>query len=125
MDKEKLENAVRGRVAQLLTERKITENALAAGDAAAQKRLNRQLSPTLGHNAAITLDTLLRILAICPDVSADWLLRGTDTRQPASEYYNNINGENVGVKNDADVINRFLSIIEEKDRQIAQLIAKL
>lgn len=121
MDKEKLENAVRGRVAQLLTERKITENALAAGDAAAQKRLNRQLS----HNAGITLDTLLRILAICPDVSADWLLRGTDTRQPASEYYNNINGENVGVKNDADVINRFLSIIEEKDRQIAQLIAKL
>lgn len=121
MGKEKLENAVRGRVAQLLTERKITENALAAGDAAAQKRLNRQLS----HDAAITLDTLLRILAICPDVSADWLLRGADTRQPASEYYNNISGENVGVKNDADVINRFLSIIEEKDRQIAQLIAKL
>ena len=121
MDKEKLENAVRGRVAQLLAERKITENALAAGDAAAQKRLNRQLS----HSAVITLDTLLRVLTICPDVSADWLLRGTDTRQPASEYYNNINGENVGVKNDADVINRFLSIIEEKDRQIAQLIAKL
>ena len=121
MGKEKLENAVRGRVAQLLTERKITENALAAGDAAAQKRLNRQLS----HDAAITLDTLLRILAICPDGSADWLLRGADTRQPASEYYNNISGENVGVKNDADVINRFLSIIEEKDRQIAQLIAKL
>lgn len=116
-----MEKAVRGRVAQLLAERKITENALATGDAAAQKRLNRQLS----HNAAVTLDTLLRILEVCPDVSADWLLRGTDKGVSASEYYNNISGEKVVTRNDADVINRFLSIIEEKDRQIAQLIAKL
>ena len=58
-------------------------------------------------------------------MSADWLLRGADARQPASEYYNNISGENVGVKNDTATVNRFLSIIEEKDRQIAQLLQML
>ena len=63
---------VRARINLLLKEKGITQNAVAAGDAPAQKRLNSQLS----HGAAISLDTLLRILAACPDVSGDWLLRG-------------------------------------------------
>lgn len=40
----------------------------------------------------------------------------------------NINGNGAGintVNNDPDMINRFLSIIEEKDRQISELISKL
>ena len=40
----------------------------------------------------------------------------------------NINGNGSGintVNNDPNVINRFLSIIEEKDRQISELISKL
>ena len=40
----------------------------------------------------------------------------------------NISGDGAGVNtinNDPDIINRFLSIIEEKDRQISELISKL
>lgn len=63
---------VRIRINSLLKEKGITQNAVAAGDASAQKRLNSQLS----HGATISLDTILRILDACPDVSAEWLLRG-------------------------------------------------
>ena len=68
------ENAdkVRDRINLLLREKKITQNSVAAGDTSAQKRLNSQL----GHGAAITLDSLLRVIEACPDVSAEWLLRG-------------------------------------------------
>lgn len=67
------EKAVRDRIAALQKEKGFTENGLAEGDTPTQKRLNRQLS----HGAAITLDTLLRILETFPDVSAEWLLRGS------------------------------------------------
>lgn len=63
---------VRIRINSLLKEKGITQNAVAAGDASAQKRLNSQLS----HGATISLDTILRILDACPEVSAEWLLRG-------------------------------------------------
>lgn len=63
---------VRIRINSLLKEKGITQNAVAAGDASAQKRLNSQLS----HGATISLDTILRILDACPDVSAEWLLQG-------------------------------------------------
>ena len=64
---------VRARINSLLKEKGVTQNAVAAGDAPAQKRLNSQLS----HGAAISLDSVLRVLNACPDVSADWLLRGS------------------------------------------------
>lgn len=64
--------SVRMRINAVLKEKGITENSVAAGDSATQSRLNSQLS----HGKRITLDTLLRILATCPDVSGDWLLRG-------------------------------------------------
>lgn len=63
---------VRDRINQLLKDKGITQNSVAAGDKPAQKRLNSQIS----HGAGITLDTLLRIVDACPDVSLDWLLRG-------------------------------------------------
>ena len=65
------ENLVRDRIKRLQSEKGFTENGLAAGDQPTQKRLNRQLS----HGAAITLDTMLRILDACPEISADWRFR--------------------------------------------------
>lgn len=54
-------DGVRSRINLLLKEKGITQNAVAAGDAPAQKRLNSQLS----HGAAISLDSILRILNAC------------------------------------------------------------
>lgn len=111
---------VKARVRRLLSDNGISENRLAAGDAATQKRLNRQIS----QNAALTVETILLVLEACPGVTADWLLRGTAPAAINTPINGNGSGVNA-VNNDTDVINRFLSIIEEKDRQIAQLIAKL
>lgn len=63
---------VRDRIVTTLEEKGVTQNSVAAGDAPAQKRLNNQLS----HGSALTVDSLLRVITACPDVSAEWLLRG-------------------------------------------------
>ena len=68
------ENDVRNRISAVFAEFGETQNKLAGGDSATQKRLNRQLSD---NGAAITVDTLLLILNKHNDVSAEWLLRGT------------------------------------------------
>lgn len=62
---------VRLRINAVLKEKGLTENSVAAGDSATQSRLNSQLS----HGKRITLDTVLRILAACPDVSGDWKIQ--------------------------------------------------
>ena len=67
------ENDVRQRISAVFAEFGETQNKLAGGDSATQKRLNRQLSD---NGAAITVDTLLLILNKHNDVSAEWLLRG-------------------------------------------------
>jgi len=77
-------------------------------------------------------DSIEKILLAYPSLSADWLLTGR------GEMFV---GEDVGIKdmsslaihgngsgvitNDKEIIGKFLSIIEEKDRQIARLIEKL
>ena len=66
------ENDVRQRISAVFAEFGDTQNGLAGGDSATQKRLNRQIS----HDGAITVDTLLLILNAHTDVSAEWLLRG-------------------------------------------------
>ena len=102
---------------------KWTENSLAP-DSAAQKRLNRQIS----HDATITLDTLLLILEACPGLSADWLLLGrgemlrSDFGSSALDFSQAIKGMKTGPGNDSDLTNRFLSALQEKDRQIERLI---
>lgn len=50
------ENDVRNRISAVFAEFGETQNKLAGGDSATQKRLNRQLSD---NGAAITVDTLL------------------------------------------------------------------
>lgn len=72
IDFEKSASEVRNRINAVLSENGLTQNSVAAGNSAAQKRLNSQLS----HGSNLTLDTILRVLDACPDVSAEWLLRG-------------------------------------------------
>lgn len=114
---------VRARINLLLKEKGITQNAVASGDAPAQKRLNSQLS----HGAAISLDTVLRILAVCPDVSADWLLRGTGEMYKNTQTITgagNVTGENATVIGQQNVLseNFVRDMLAEKDKQIQTLL---
>jgi hypothetical protein len=125
MDIQDKENAVRDRVKRLLKEKEITENGLADGDTSTQKRLNRQLS----HGAAITLDTLLRILDYCPDVSPDWLMRGSGDMyiNSAAVAANKVTGRHATViGQQATLSEDFVrDLLAEKDKQIQTLLTLL
>lgn len=117
---------VRNRINLLLKEKGITQNAVAAGDAPAQKRLNSQLS----HGAAISLDSILRVLAACPDVSADWLLRGTGEMYKASNITgaHSVTGKNATVIGQQTAVlseNFVRDMLAEKDKQIQTLLTLL
>lgn len=116
---------VRDRINQLLKDKGITQNSVAAGDKPAQKRLNSQIS----HGAGITLDTLLRIVDACPDVSLDWLLRGNGDMYVTAA--NNIGANNVNSQNATVIGNQQTGVLTEtfvrdllaeKDRQIQTLL---
>lgn len=119
------EEGVRQRLKELQKEKGFTENGLAGGDTSRQKRLNRQLS----HGAVITLDTLLHILDSFPEVSADWLLRGS-----GDMYHSGITGANKVTGDNATVIGQqagtlsesFVNgLLAEKDKQIHTLLSLL
>ena len=117
---------VRDRINLLLKEKGITQNAVAAGDAPAQKRLNSQLS----HGAAISLDSIIRVLAACPDVSADWLLRGTGDMYKASNITgaHSVTGKNATVIGQQTAVlseNFVRDLLAEKDKQIQTLLTLL
>jgi len=119
-------DAVRNRINDVLREKGLTENSVAAGVSAVQSRLNSQLS----HGGKITLDTILRILDACPDVSADWLLRGTGEMYKATKITgaNSVTGRNATVIGQQTAIlseNFVRDMLAEKDKQIQTLLALL
>ena len=126
------ENLVRDRIKRLQSEKGFTENGLAAGDQPTQKRLNRQLS----HGAAITLDTMLRVLDACPEISADWLLRGSGDiyivngasstgKVTGAEKVTGKNATIIGQQS-ATLSEDFVrGLLAEKDKQIETLLALL
>lgn len=114
------ENDVKCRIAKIFAKNGLTENKLAGGDIATQKRLNRQLS----HGASLTVDTILKILDACPNVSADWLLRGDSNSASVNSSAvgdNNVTNNNTAV-NDLDATKCLIRQLEEKDKQINQLL---
>lgn len=126
------ENLVRDRIKHLQSEKGFTENGLAAGDQPTQKRLNRQLS----HGAAITLDTMLRILDACPEISADWLLRGSGDiyivngagstgKVTGAEKVTGKNATIIGQQSATLSENFVCGLLAEKDKQIETLLALL
>ena len=113
---------VRMRINAVLKEKGLTENSVAAGDSATQSRLNSQLS----HGKRITLDTVLRILTACPDVSGDWLLRGVGEKYKSSQTITGAG--NVTVKNPTGICQQTLSetfvgdLLAEKYKQVQTLL---
>lgn len=119
-------DAVRNRINDVLMEKGLTENSVAAGVSAVQSRLNSQLS----HGGKITLDTILRILDACPDVSADWLLHGTGEMYKVAKITgaNSVTGCNATVIGQQTAIlseNFVRDMLAEKDKQIQTLLALL
>ena len=116
-------DAVRNRINDVLREKGLTENSVAAGVSAVQSRLNSQLS----HGGKITLDTILRILDACPDVSAEWLLRGTGEMYKSAKITgaNSVTGRNATVIGQQTAIlseNFVRDLLAEKDKQIQTLL---
>lgn len=113
---------VRNRINLLLSEKGFTQNSVAAGDTAAQKRLNSQLS----HGSNLTLDTILRVLDACPDVSADWLLRGAGDKYKTPQNITgagNVTGKNATVIGQQTLSETFVrDLLAEKDKQIQTLL---
>lgn len=125
-------DSVRNRINDVLREKGLTENSVAAGVSAVQSRLNSQLS----HGGKITLDTILRILDACPDVSADWLLRGSGGiciangacstgKVTGAEKVTSKNATIIGQQS-ATLSEDFVrDMLAEKDKQIQTLLALL
>lgn len=67
-----MEEEVRNRIIETKKVLKWTENSLASGDTATQKRLNRQIS----HGMSISVETILFLASRFPELSLEWLLRG-------------------------------------------------
>ena len=124
MDYTEKADMVRNRINMALKENKITENSVASGDSAVQSRLNSQLS----HGKRITLDTVLRVLDACPDVSAEWLLRGTGEMKPKAVPTVNSNNINSNVNSKVNENTGMLpesfvrDMLAEKDKQIQTLL---
>lgn len=123
MDYEFELNDIRNRINRLLKDKGLTENAVAAGNSPAQKRLNNQLS----HGGNLTLDTILRISAACPDISLDWLLRGCGdmvvSANTAVTGANNVTGQNATVIGQQTLSEDFVNrLLQEKDKQIQALL---
>ena len=123
VDFENSASEVRNRINAVLSENGLTQNSVAAGDTAAQKRLNSQLS----HGSNLTLDTILRVLDAYPDVSADWLLRGSGEKLKTSAPVmgaKSVTGKNATVIGQQSVLpeNFVRDLLAEKDKQIQTLL---
>jgi len=108
---------VKGRIKALLRERNVTENQLARDGVFSQKVLNKQIS----HEATLTVEMVLYILDKFPDVSADWLMKGIDTKRAGNVVGdNNIANNRNTMVNDTDAVRGLVQQLSEKDRQMAE-----
>lgn len=78
----------------------------------------------LNGNRGVSVGLLAKFLETYPSVSAEWLMRGAGSMYAAD---GRVAGENIANNNNSqinagDTINRLVSLLEEKDRQINQLI---
>lgn len=68
-----MEDTVRERIMSIIKDGNFSINSLSDGDKTLQRRLNRQIN----EGASITFETISSILEKFPDVSAEWLIRGS------------------------------------------------
>ena len=94
---------VKARIKALLKERRVTENQLSNDGPFSQKVLNNQIS----HQATLTVEMLLFLLDRFPDVSADWLMRGTEI-------------DHTAMVADTEAVRGLVTQLAEKDRQLSE-----
>ena len=78
----------------------------------------------LNGNRGVSAGLLSKLLETYPSVSAEWLMRGAGSMFAAD---GRVGGENIANNsnsqiNAGDTINRLVSLLEEKDKQISQLL---
>ena len=78
----------------------------------------------LNGNRGVSAGLLSKFLETYPSVSAEWLMRGVGSMFAAD---GRVGGENITNNNNSqinagDAINRLVSLLEEKDKQINQLL---
>lgn len=78
----------------------------------------------LNGNRGVSAGLLSKFLETYPSVSAEWLMRGIGSMYAAD---GRIGSENIANNNNSqinagDTINRLVSLLEEKDKQINQLL---
>ncbi len=78
----------------------------------------------LNGNRGVSAGLLSKFLETYPSVSAEWLMRGVGSMFTADGH---VGGENIANNNNSqinagDTINRLVSLLEEKDKQINQLL---
>lgn len=67
-----MEESIRQRIKDVLMTNNTSINKFADGNASLQTRMSRQIN----QGAAISCDTINRVLSAFPDISAEWLMRG-------------------------------------------------
>ena len=99
-----MENDVKQRIKLVLSHYKVSQNSLSHGNGAMQKRLSSQLNGT----TALTYQTISCILEAFPEVSSEWLLRGTEpmlksaSSAPDMSIHNE--GTNSGIMNTGTMV---------------------
>lgn len=122
-----MESVIHQRIRQLLKEKETTVNALADGNNALQRKLQRQIN----EGSTITSETLAVLINAFPSVNPDWLL-GCSTkkeRELDGNVSQKIEGD-LNFGNTAGGISEraLLEMLEKKDQQIEflqKLIADL
>lgn len=84
----------------------------------------------LNGNRGVSIGVLAKFLETYPSVSAEWLMRGVGSMYAADGVASvtgdgNIANNNNSQINAGDTINRLVSLLEEKDKQINQLLQLL
>lgn len=118
------EDSVKMRLRAVLEAYNENPTSLARRFNANQKTLHNQIYGT----TSVAVSTILLISEALPDMSLEWLLRGigdNKLKQNSAINNTNINKVNSDNTNDSSVIDRLLSQLSEKDKQIEKLLKLL
>ena len=109
---------LRERIKKVLTERELSVNALAATHGVQQKTLNNQIK----GQTAISASTVLILLKQYPDLSAEWLLRGSGAMLISQPQHETLTRE---ILDDSEIVAALNRTIEIQEREIAGLYERI
>ena len=128
-----MEDAITQRIKKIIDSKGLSISSLSSRLNIVRTTLNRQIS---GETSSIPVSTIEAILHHFPDISAEWLLRGTGTMEKVNQQIgnitastaigNNVNGSGNNISHSGEisfsVIESYIGIIGEKDKQINRLL---